>query len=151
MGHEIPTSEAVKNEIVGINRYCGDFTFQHDEVEWKTIQVECQETMQGSQLTIELRNPMPTELEIFEVTYEPNPVHGHWSNWGEWSDCFQNHGSWIQKSKRTCDNPARVNNGMTCSGSSEQFKDCPPVNGNWSQWSSWTECKEDKDSSWSKE
>jgi hypothetical protein len=62
-------------------------------------------------------------------------VDGGWSNWVNEGTCVN--GS--QTQKRTCTNPAPLNNGSPCLGSVTQVIPCP-VDGGWSGWSDSTNC-----------
>ena len=49
------------------------------------------------------------------------PVDGNWGSWGSWSSCASD----CKKTKtRSCNNPAPVNGGKTCSGSNQSKMTC---------------------------
>jgi len=74
-------------------------------------------------------------------------IPGSWGSWGEWSVCNVECGRGLQVRKRTCTNPAPVNNGPGCDGPPVQKKSCtrtcPSVDGGWSSWSAWSACSTD--------
>ena len=48
-------------------------------------------------------------------------VDGAWSMWGSWSSCKNGK----KKRTRECNNPAPLNNGASCPGSSSEEESCP--------------------------
>ncbi|KDR22415.1 Netrin receptor UNC5C, partial [Zootermopsis nevadensis] len=74
-------------------------------------------------------------------------VNGGWSPWSQWSDCNTRCGRGVQKRSRLCSNPAPLNGGLACQGSSVQKTDCttvcPAVDGRWSSWTQWSACGPD--------
>ncbi|XP_073992816.1 unc-5 isoform X3 [Rhodnius prolixus] len=81
-------------------------------------------------------------------------VNGAWSPWSQWSECNARCGRGVQKRTRICSNPAPLNGGKTCQGSSVQKDECTSVcpdgvfevdavDGRWSTWSGWSSCGSD--------
>ncbi|XP_050077188.1 netrin receptor unc-5-like [Anopheles maculipalpis] len=73
-------------------------------------------------------------------------VDGGWSQWSPWTDCkCSGHPKQGKKRTRFCNNPAPINNGASCQGTStESSDDCLPcVIGRWSSWSEWSDCSQD--------
>ncbi|XP_057305398.1 coadhesin-like [Hydractinia symbiolongicarpus] len=71
-------------------------------------------------------------------------VHGNWGGWSSYSACPVTCGGGVRTRTRLCNNPAPVNGGNICIGSSTQQLNCSPspciVNGNWGAWSSYSVC-----------
>merc|ERR1719312_1353044 len=63
-------------------------------------------------------------------------VDGEWSQWGSFGVCDANG---KKQRKRSCTNPAPINGGKPCSGSSKDEVSCP-VDGQWSPWGSYGVC-----------
>ncbi|KAJ8304925.1 hypothetical protein KUTeg_018508 [Tegillarca granosa] len=51
-------------------------------------------------------------------------VDGHWSEWGNWSDCFGECGIGIKTRRRLCNNPTPDNGGLNCSGEATEMDKC---------------------------
>lgn len=51
-------------------------------------------------------------------------VDGHWSEWGNWSDCFGECGIGIKTKRRLCNNPTPDNGGLNCSGEATEMDKC---------------------------
>ncbi|XP_074609303.1 uncharacterized protein LOC141863598 isoform X1 [Acropora palmata] len=74
-------------------------------------------------------------------------VNGRWSAWSAWGDCSLTCGNGSQTRRRTCTNPPPSAGGAACSGISSQSqscntRQCPGIDGGWSQWGSWGSCTE---------
>ncbi|XP_022082349.1 A disintegrin and metalloproteinase with thrombospondin motifs 16-like isoform X2 [Acanthaster planci] len=54
----------------------------------------------------------------------PQPVHGNWSEYGEYSPCSRTCGGGIQHKERLCNNPEPQNGGRYCEGSSHIYRMC---------------------------
>ncbi|XP_020605249.1 coadhesin-like isoform X2 [Orbicella faveolata] len=71
-------------------------------------------------------------------------VDGHWSPWGQYSQCTKSCGGGSQYRTRICDNPAPSSGGKHCTGPSQQTNVCNtqgcPVDGNWGPWSMFGRC-----------
>ena len=52
------------------------------------------------------------------------PVDGHWSPWGQYSQCTKTCGRGSQYRNRACDNPAPSSGGKHCLGPSQQSNEC---------------------------
>lgn len=74
----------------------------------------------------------------------PCPIDGKYTEWKPWQSCSVTCGGGVQKSYRTCTNPAPAFGGADCEGISEQSRRCNengcPVNGKWSEWGPFTTC-----------
>ncbi|XP_055957003.1 coadhesin-like [Patella vulgata] len=72
------------------------------------------------------------------------PVDGIWGAWSSYGSCTVTCGGGTQTRSRSCDNPAPVNGGATCSGSSTENQPCSTalcqVDGIWGAWSSYGSC-----------
>ncbi|KAK7475537.1 hypothetical protein BaRGS_00033226, partial [Batillaria attramentaria] len=60
----------------------------------------------------------------------PQPVHGGWSSWAEWSECSRTCGKGVQARERGCTRPLPQYGGRSCEGDVRQHKlcnvqDCP--------------------------
>ena len=51
-------------------------------------------------------------------------LDGYWSTWGSWSDSSEDCGTGTQTRTRSCDDPAPLNDGDTCLGSSTDTQSC---------------------------
>ncbi|PFX32412.1 Hemicentin-1 [Stylophora pistillata] len=86
------------------------------------------------------------ELEtlVTELTKGNCPVHGNWSDWGEWSNCTVSCGGGEQTRYRDCDNPPPAYGGRECLGVSEETRPCNElpcaVDGGWTEWKPWEIC-----------
>lgn len=52
------------------------------------------------------------------------PVHGHWSEWTEWSKCDALCGGGVRQRNRTCSAPPPKNGGRDCEGMTRQSQTC---------------------------
>uniref|UniRef100_A0A3Q2CH68 SCO-spondin n=1 Tax=Cyprinodon variegatus TaxID=28743 RepID=A0A3Q2CH68_CYPVA len=52
------------------------------------------------------------------------PVHGHWSEWTEWSQCDALCGGGVRQRNRTCSAPPPKNGGQDCEGMTRQSQTC---------------------------
>jgi len=72
------------------------------------------------------------------------PIHGKWSEYGQYSACSVTCGSGEQTRSRTCTNPAPAHGGNDCVGQADSVGSCfpkeCPVNGNWAQWTTFGDC-----------
>lgn len=86
------------------------------------------------------------ELEtlVTELTKGNCPVHGNWSDWGEWSNCTVSCGGGEQTRYRDCDNPPPAYGGRECLGVSKETRPCNEllcaVDGGWTVWKPWEIC-----------
>ena len=53
-----------------------------------------------------------------------SPVNGHWSPWGQYSQCTKTCGGGSRYRTRACDNPAPSSGGKHCTGPSQQTNTC---------------------------
>ncbi|WAR04241.1 SEM5A-like protein [Mya arenaria] len=70
-------------------------------------------------------------------------AHGQWTDWTEWSTCFQSCGSTaIRRRHRYCSNPPPRFGGRACVGNDNEDEYCPvpPVQRTWTMWADWSEC-----------
>ncbi|XP_029187797.2 A disintegrin and metalloproteinase with thrombospondin motifs adt-1-like isoform X2 [Acropora millepora] len=85
-----------------------------------------------------------SEEEMQSCNEFPCPIDGKYSEWKPWQPCSVTCGGGVQKSYRTCTNPAPAFGGADCEGISEQSRRCNengcPVNGKWSEWGPFTSC-----------
>ena len=51
-------------------------------------------------------------------------IDGHWGRWSDWSSCSVTCGDGYRKRYRKCDNPAPVQGGLNCPGSSTEADGC---------------------------
>ena len=67
-----------------------------------------------------------TMLYVVSVFRSPvaADVDGEWGPWTQWGDCSQPCGVGQQTRRRHCNNPAPMNNGLDCVGSSGDVRDC---------------------------
>ncbi|XP_038067052.1 A disintegrin and metalloproteinase with thrombospondin motifs 18-like [Patiria miniata] len=54
----------------------------------------------------------------------PRPVHGNWSDYGDYSSCSRSCGGGVQQKERLCNNPEPQNGGRYCEGSSHIYRMC---------------------------
>ncbi|KAK6176120.1 hypothetical protein SNE40_014463 [Patella caerulea] len=84
-----------------------------------------------------------------ECTFDPCPVDGGWSDWGNWTSngkCTTTCGTGeqIYTRIRKCNNPEPAFGGVKCEGKSLKQKseicgtDPCPIDGNWSEWQDWS-------------
>eukprot|EP00105_Crassostrea_gigas_P034221 XP_019918369.1 PREDICTED: SCO-spondin-like isoform X2 [Crassostrea gigas] len=74
-----------------------------------------------------------------------DPIDGVWSQWGSWSSCSVTCGPGRQTRARSCTNPAPAHGGLSCSGNSNEERNCSQVSscrvdGGWSNWMAWSTC-----------
>ncbi|XP_074624580.1 SCO-spondin-like isoform X4 [Acropora palmata] len=85
-----------------------------------------------------------SEEEMQSCNEFPCPIDGKYTEWKPWQPCSVTCGGGVQKSYRTCTNPAPAFGGADCEGISEQSRRCNengcPVNGKWSEWVPFTSC-----------
>ncbi|XP_053381262.1 hemicentin-1-like isoform X2 [Mercenaria mercenaria] len=85
-----------------------------------------------------------TDIQLDYCNSEPCPVHGGWSEWGEFGECSVSCNGGLKKRFRTCSNPPPGNNGRPCRGQTDDTLACNqepcPVDGQWSNWSEWSVC-----------
>ncbi|XP_046380159.2 sushi, von Willebrand factor type A, EGF and pentraxin domain-containing protein 1-like [Haliotis rufescens] len=55
---------------------------------------------------------------------DANLVHGHWTAWGNWTECSTSCGSGERTRARRCDNPQPQNGGDDCEGSETEVGAC---------------------------
>lgn len=64
---------------------------------------------------------------ILSVKFFPTSrtaIDGHWGRWSDWSSCSVTCGDGYRKRYRKCDNPAPVQGGLNCPGSSTEADGC---------------------------
>ncbi|KAJ8306871.1 hypothetical protein KUTeg_014955 [Tegillarca granosa] len=78
-------------------------------------------------------NPLPrhggsdctgTTYSTKSCLYSGCPVNGAWTDWSPWSHCSVTCGFGTSARTRSCSNPAPLNNGTSCSGSTNETKRC---------------------------
>ena len=71
-------------------------------------------------------------------------MKGAWSKWGSWSACSGYCSNGLHQRRRTCTNPAPVNDGSQCNGSSTNSGLCTPsgCTGSWENWHPWEPCSD---------
>jgi len=52
------------------------------------------------------------------------PVDGHWSDWGEWSECTASCGGGFRSRLRHCDSPSPQHGGSECAGCGIEYQTC---------------------------
>lgn len=75
----------------------------------------------------------------------PCPIHGGWSDWGNWSRCSKTCEKGYQTQSRTCTNPIPRFGGADCQGPLEQQRECEeqvhcPIHGGWGAWGDYGAC-----------
>ncbi|XP_033625738.1 uncharacterized protein LOC117288968 [Asterias rubens] len=75
---------------------------------------------------------------------DPCPIHGGWSEFGEWGDCSDTCGGGVTTHSRLCNNPVPEWGGDDCVGDATEDGECNtnlcPIDGNWATWEAWSTC-----------
>ncbi|KAK3728739.1 hypothetical protein QZH41_002662 [Actinostola sp. cb2023] len=85
--------------------------------------------------------------ETQQCSRPPCPIHGNFTEWGNWSECTATCGNGTQQRMRTCTNPPPAIGGANCTGSTNETQQCSrppcptaPIDGNFTEWSNWSNC-----------
>ncbi|XP_057300557.1 uncharacterized protein LOC130633755 isoform X2 [Hydractinia symbiolongicarpus] len=72
------------------------------------------------------------------------PVHGGFTQWTQWSNCYASCGLGHRVRNRSCTHPSPKDGGFTCAGAYTEQQSCAarkcPINGEWGSWSSYSGC-----------
>ncbi|WAR26187.1 HMCN1-like protein [Mya arenaria] len=84
-------------------------------------------------------------LHVEESLFHNIRVNGHWSLWGNWTECSVTCGDGQRSRYRTCSDPEPAHGGDNCTiGSFATTETCSnvvcPVDGGWGTWESWSIC-----------
>lgn len=58
------------------------------------------------------------------INFHPLSVDGNWAGWGSWGSCSVTCETGSKVRTRTCTNPAPLNGGANCAGSSSSTGSC---------------------------
>jgi hypothetical protein len=117
-----------------------------DYGDWGDCEGDCSVGAGIRKRTRKCDNPVPLgggipcsgNVSESEACYLTNcPVHGGWSEWGNWTAC--DNGKKMRL--RECNNPTSSRGGDACSGDAVETASCP-IEGGWDIWGNWSACKD---------
>ncbi|XP_063692594.1 SCO-spondin-like isoform X10 [Bolinopsis microptera] len=144
-GYVLHEGECIEEAFCPVHGGYSDFE------DWSECSAECDGGMQSR--TRECNNPAPQhggedcegeESESRECNTDPCPVHGGYSDFGDWSECSAECDGGMQSRTRECNNPAPQHGGEDCEGEESESRECNtdpcPVHGGYSDFGDWSEC-----------